>query len=66
MNQSKPVPADNHESDQKKPHTPDKIRNDKATWKDHDQPDVPRGTGERDPERDYPDPSGKEHGSNRS
>ncbi|GGD54152.1 hypothetical protein [Pseudoxanthomonas indica] len=55
---------DNAEADQKKPHTADKLRNDNARWKDHDQPDVPRGTGRRDPERDYPDPSGKREHDN--
>jgi hypothetical protein len=59
---TKPAPAttDNRESDQKKAHTPDKIRNPDARWKDHDQPDVPRDSERPDPERDYPDPSGKE------
>ncbi len=50
---------DNQESDQQKAHTADEFRNDHAKRKDHDQPDVPRGTGRRDPEHDYPDPSGQ-------
>lgn len=44
----------NHHSDEAKAHTPDKLRNDNARWKDHDQPDEPR-TGRPDPELDYPD-----------
>ena len=50
----KPTPQSNPEGDQAKSHTPDKLRNDKARWKDHDQPDTPRKDGP-DPERDYPD-----------
>ena len=43
-------------SDGEKANTPDKHRNDKATWKDHDQPDIPHEDKEpRDPEQDYPD-----------
>ncbi|MCL6710983.1 hypothetical protein M8R20_28695 [Pseudomonas sp. R2.Fl] len=48
----------NPDSDEQKAHTADRLRNDKARWKEHDQPDVPRGTGRRNPERDYPDPLG--------
>lgn len=55
---------ENPHSDSQKSHTPDKLRNDHAKWKEHDQPDVPRGTGRRDPERDYPDPSGREEHDN--
>jgi len=44
----------NRHSDEAKAHTPDKLRNDNARWKDHDQPDEPR-KGRPDPERDYPD-----------
>lgn len=56
----KPAPAQrgNPHRDQQKAHTADRLRNDRARWKEHDQPDVPRGTGRRDPERDYPDPLG--------
>ncbi|SDQ66892.1 hypothetical protein SAMN05428982_2039 [Pseudoxanthomonas sp. CF385] len=43
----------NPHSDGQKAHTPDKHRNDKAQWKDHDQPDEPR-TDRPDPEKDYP------------
>nr|WP_295374789.1 hypothetical protein [Pseudoxanthomonas sp.] len=57
-NPDPPSPRGNPEGDQQKAHTPDRLRNDRARWKDHDQPDVPRGTGRRDPERDYPDPLG--------
>ena len=44
----------NRRSEQARPGTPDRLRNDHARWKDHDQPDVPRG-GRPDPDRDYPD-----------
>ena len=44
----------NPHSDEAKAHTPDRLRNDRARWKDHDQPDEPR-SGRPDPERDYPD-----------
>lgn len=44
----------NPHSDGEKANTPDKHRNDKARWKDHDQPDDPR-TGRPDPDQDYPD-----------
>ncbi|MCR6628327.1 hypothetical protein [Pseudoxanthomonas japonensis] len=44
----------NPHSDGEKANTPDKHRNDKARWKDHDQPDAPR-TGRPDPDQDYPD-----------
>ena len=56
----KPAPAqrENPHGGQQKAHTADRLRNDRARWKEHDQPDVPRGTGRRDPERDYPDPLG--------
>ena len=47
-------PRPNEHSDAAKPDTPDKYRNDKARWKDHDQPDDPR-SDRPDPERDYPD-----------
>lgn len=43
----------NPESDQAKDATPSKLRNDKARWKDRDQPDPPR-KHPPDPERDYP------------
>lgn len=45
---------DNPESDRARPFTPDRLRNDKALWKDHDQPDAPRDN-RPDPEKDYPD-----------
>lgn len=46
----------NPHSDGEKANTPDKHRNDDATWKDHDQPDIPHEDKEpRDPDRDYPD-----------
>ena len=44
----------NPHSDGEKANTPDKHRNDRARWKDHDQPDDPR-TGRPDPDQDYPD-----------
>ena len=47
-------PAPNRESDEAKARTADKLRNDKARWKDHDPPDEPRD-GRPDPEKDYPD-----------
>lgn len=40
--------------DQEKALTPDKLRNDKARWKDRDQPDQ-SDDNLPDPERDYPD-----------
>ena len=46
-------PRPNEHSDAAKPDTPDKYRNDKARWKEHDQPDAPR-TDRPDPEQDYP------------
>jgi hypothetical protein len=51
MSDTRPIQP---ESDQAKAQTPDKLRNDKARWKDHDQPDPPR-RNPPDPERDYPD-----------
>lgn len=48
------TPQPNPHSDHAKGDTPDKHRNDKARWKDRDQPDTPT-TGRPDPERDYPD-----------
>lgn len=51
-----PDPRANPHSDGEKANTPDKHRNDEATWKDHDQPDIPHEDKEpRDPNRDYPD-----------
>jgi hypothetical protein len=44
----------NRHSDEAKARTADTLRNDHARWKEHDQPDEPRG-GRPDPERDYPD-----------
>ena len=44
----------NRHSDEAKARTADTLRNDRARWKDHDQPDEPR-TGRPDPEHDYPD-----------
>ncbi len=44
----------NEHGDRGKPNTPDRFRNDKARWKEHDQPDDPRDN-QPDPERDYPD-----------
>ncbi|WP_394695227.1 hypothetical protein [Pseudoxanthomonas japonensis] len=44
----------NPHSDGEKANTPDKHRNYKARWKDHDQPDAPR-TGRPDPDQDYQD-----------
>lgn len=40
--------------DQDKTVSPDKLRNDKAKWKQPDQPDPPR-RNPPDPETDYPD-----------
>lgn len=57
-NRTEPPSRNNPHSDGQKAHTADRLRNDKARWKEHDQPDVPRGTGRRNPERDYPDPLG--------
>ncbi|WP_374012119.1 hypothetical protein [Pseudoxanthomonas koreensis] len=47
------TPEHNPESDQAKAFTPDRLRNDKARWKDRDQPDDPPDGP--DPDRDYPD-----------
>ncbi|KRG68036.1 hypothetical protein [Pseudoxanthomonas dokdonensis] len=47
-------PERNPESDQEKSLTPDRLRNNDAVRKDHDQPDQPRPSG-RDPDDDYPD-----------
>lgn len=44
----------NPESDQQKAHTPDRLRNDRAKWKEPDQPDDPEAGKRRNPERDYP------------
>lgn len=44
----------NPHSDGEKANTPDKHRNDKARWKEHDQPEAPR-KDRPDPEKDYPD-----------
>ena len=44
----------NQHSHTSKAQTPDTLRNDKARWKDHDQPEAPRD-GRPDPDRDYPD-----------
>lgn len=49
-----PAHQDNAHSDAGKADTPDKFRNDKARWKDHDMPDD-RDGHKTDPERDYPD-----------
>lgn len=46
-----PVNPSNPHSDGEKANTPDRHRNDKATWKEHDQPDTPHEEKEtRDPE----------------
>ncbi|WP_425602658.1 hypothetical protein [Stenotrophomonas indicatrix] len=47
--------------DASKSHTPDRLRNDKATWKEHDMPDDgddPKAAPD-DYERPDPDPTGK-------
>ncbi|MDV3468580.1 hypothetical protein RZA67_07540 [Stenotrophomonas sp. C3(2023)] len=47
--------------DQSKAHTPDKLRNDEATWREHDMPDEgdePKARPD-DYERPDPDPTGK-------
>lgn len=49
------TPRDNRRSDQQKPDTPDKYRNQKAKRKEPDQPDHTASRDERDPEKDYPD-----------
>lgn len=41
-------------SDQDKAHTPDKLRNDKALWKDHDMPDAEHTAKPEDYERPPP------------
>ncbi|KAF1690292.1 hypothetical protein [Pseudoxanthomonas koreensis] len=50
---SNDAPRPNPESDLSKPPATDRLRNDKARWKDHDQPDDPRDN-RPDPENDYP------------
>lgn len=46
----------NPHSDGEQANTPDRHRNEKATWKDHDQPDIPHeDKAPRDPHKDYPD-----------
>lgn len=42
-------------SDQEKAHTPDRLRNDRARWKDRDMPDEPPGRDHATPE-DYKRP----------
>ncbi|WP_144409236.1 hypothetical protein [Pseudoxanthomonas suwonensis] len=55
MPRKAPPPAvANRRSDEAKAIGPDKLRNDKALWKDHDQPDT-RHPQRPDPEKDYPD-----------
>ncbi|HBK45733.1 MAG TPA: hypothetical protein DDZ67_04720 [Xanthomonadaceae bacterium] len=48
-------------SDQDKAHTPDKLRNEHARWKDHDMPDQDRDAHARpdDYEKPAPGPTGK-------
>lgn len=48
-----PTHRDNAHSDSAKADTPDKHRNEKARWKDHDQLQD-RDSQKPDPERDYP------------
>ena len=46
----------NPHSDGEQANTPGRHRNDNATWKDHDQPDIPHeDKAPRDPDKDYPD-----------
>jgi hypothetical protein len=49
-----PATRPNRRSDEAHVPAADKLRNDKARWKDHDQPDDPR-SDRPDPEHDYPD-----------
>ncbi|WP_369975574.1 hypothetical protein [Xanthomonas bundabergensis] len=51
---------ENADSPQQQGHTPDTVRNDKAKWKDRDQPDSDPERNHADPERDYPRPDGSE------
>ncbi|MCC4595145.1 hypothetical protein NRY95_12935 [Xanthomonas campestris pv. phormiicola] len=51
---------ENADSAQQRGHTPDKLRNDAAQWKDRDQPDSDPGRDHADPEHDYPRPDGSE------
>lgn len=44
-------------SDQEKAHTPDRLRNDKALWKDRDMPDEPRGRDHAEPDQYEPPPA---------
>ena len=49
-------------SDQEKAHTPDRLRNDDARWKDRDMPDEPDGRDHATPD-DYEAPQGSPRGS---
>jgi hypothetical protein len=57
---SNPPNRENADSPQQRGHTPDKLRNDAAKWKDRDQPDSDPERDHADPERDYPRPDGSE------
>ncbi len=50
-NDRKPSPSGIKASDQDKANTPDKHRNDKAQWKDHDMPDAEHNARPEDYER---------------
>lgn len=50
-NDRKPSPSGINASDQDKANTPDKHRNDKAQWKDHDMPDAEHNARPEDYER---------------
>lgn len=39
MSRQPPAPDDHVADDQRKAHTPDTLRNDKARWKEHDMPE---------------------------
>ncbi len=61
MNDKLPFNPTTDVDDQSKAHTPDKRRNDRAKWKEHDMPDDgdgPKAVPE-DYERPDPDPKGK-------
>ncbi|MCI2261911.1 hypothetical protein [Xanthomonas indica] len=57
---SPPANRDNAHDSQQLSHTPDKIHNDDAQWKDRDQPDSDPKRDHADPEHDYPRPDGSE------
>ncbi|WP_175402472.1 hypothetical protein [Xanthomonas graminis] len=52
--------GENAHSSKQRSHTPDKLHNDNAQWKDRDQLDSDPERNHADPERDYPRPDGSQ------